>query len=102
MLASRVCHARAAAIIAAAKRAARDCLWQSAAKAKAGGLLEPPASLPSCQERPVSDDDPANSSKQRLLMLLAFSAVYVMWGSTYLAIRVGVRSLPLLPSGCAS
>jgi drug/metabolite transporter (DMT)-like permease len=27
-------------------------------------------------------------------MVLAFAAVYVIWGSTYLAIRIGVRSLP--------
>jgi drug/metabolite transporter (DMT)-like permease len=34
-------------------------------------------------------------------MVLAFAAVYVIWGSTYLAIRVGVRSLPpFLMSGC--
>ncbi len=34
-------------------------------------------------------------------MVLAFAAVYVIWGSTYLAIRVGVRSVPpLLLSGC--
>jgi drug/metabolite transporter (DMT)-like permease len=50
------------------------------------------------------DDDPDNSSApapaaarapdSRLLMVLAFAAVYLIWGSTYLAIRVGVRSLP--------
>jgi drug/metabolite transporter (DMT)-like permease len=34
-------------------------------------------------------------------MLLAFAAVYLIWGSTYLAIRVGVRSIPpFLMSGC--
>jgi drug/metabolite transporter (DMT)-like permease len=34
-------------------------------------------------------------------MTLAFAAVYVIWGSTYLAIRVGVRTLPpFLMSGC--
>jgi drug/metabolite transporter (DMT)-like permease len=51
----------------------------------------------------VSDDnDPDNSLRlarrlspdNRLLTVLAFAAVYVIWGSTYLAIRVGVRSLP--------
>jgi drug/metabolite transporter (DMT)-like permease len=30
------------------------------------------------------------------LLLLAFAAVYVIWGSTYLAIRVGVESFPPL------
>jgi drug/metabolite transporter (DMT)-like permease len=50
----------------------------------------------------VSDvDDPDHFRKHRLTMVLAFAAVYVIWGSTYLAIRVGVRSLPpLLLSGC--
>jgi drug/metabolite transporter (DMT)-like permease len=34
-------------------------------------------------------------------MVLAFAAVYLIWGSTYLAIRVGVRSLPpFLMAGC--
>jgi len=34
-------------------------------------------------------------------MAAAFAAVYLIWGSTYLAIRVGVRSVPpLLLSGC--
>ncbi len=31
---------------------------------------------------------------QRLKILLAFAVVYVVWGSTYLAIRVGVATLP--------
>jgi drug/metabolite transporter (DMT)-like permease len=50
----------------------------------------------------VSDDnDPDHSPGNRLKMVLAFAAVYVIWGSTYLAIRVGVRSLPpFLLSGC--
>lgn len=30
----------------------------------------------------------------RSKILLAFAAVYVVWGSTYLAIRIGVQSLP--------
>lgn len=30
----------------------------------------------------------------RILLLAAFAAVYVIWGSTYLAIRVGVETLP--------
>jgi drug/metabolite transporter (DMT)-like permease len=50
----------------------------------------------------VSDDnDPDHPRNHRLLMVLAFSAVYVIWGSTYLAIRVGVRTLPPFSlSGC--
>ena len=35
------------------------------------------------------------------LEVLAFAAIYLIWGSTYLAIRVGVRSLPpFLMAGC--
>jgi drug/metabolite transporter (DMT)-like permease len=36
---------------------------------------------------------PAGSST---LLLLAFAAVYIIWGSTYLAIRIGVESFPPL------
>jgi drug/metabolite transporter (DMT)-like permease len=32
--------------------------------------------------------------KRRLQTLLAFATVYLIWGSSYLAIRVGVRELP--------
>jgi drug/metabolite transporter (DMT)-like permease len=36
-----------------------------------------------------------------LFQMVAFAAVYLIWGSTYLAIRVGVRSLPpFLMAGC--
>jgi drug/metabolite transporter (DMT)-like permease len=31
---------------------------------------------------------------QRTLVLLSFASVYVLWGSTYFAIRVGVESIP--------
>ena len=30
----------------------------------------------------------------RLLVILAFAAVYVLWGSTYLAIRYAIETLP--------
>src|SRR5205814_7190559 len=30
------------------------------------------------------------------LVLVAFAAVYLVWGSTYLALRIGVVSFPLL------
>ena len=30
----------------------------------------------------------------RAQLVLAFAAVYVLWGSTYLAIRFGVETLP--------
>jgi drug/metabolite transporter (DMT)-like permease len=50
------------------------------------------------------DDDPDNRDPRQnglLLQVLAFAAIYLIWGSTYLAIRVGVRSLPpFLMAGC--
>ena len=35
-------------------------------------------------------DDQANT----WLFIVAFAAVYVLWGSTYLAIRFGVKTIP--------
>jgi drug/metabolite transporter (DMT)-like permease len=43
--------------------------------------------------------DPART--KALLQVLAFAAVYLIWGSTYLAIRIAVTSLPpFLMAGC--
>jgi drug/metabolite transporter (DMT)-like permease len=39
---------------------------------------------------------PHASTGSRTLLLAAFAAVYVIWGSTYLAIRIGVESVPPL------
>ena len=39
---------------------------------------------------------PHTPARMRTLVLLAFAAVYVVWGSTYLAIRIGVESFPPL------
>lgn len=36
----------------------------------------------------------AKGSRPRAEILLAFAAVYVLWGSTYLAIRIGVETIP--------
>ena len=33
-------------------------------------------------------------ANRRLITLLAFATVYLVWGSSYLAIRVGVQDLP--------
>src|SRR3979490_2661868 len=35
-------------------------------------------------------------ARMTTLLLLAFAAVYVVWGSTYLAIRIGIESFPPL------
>ena len=51
-------------------------------------------------EDPPNQPTPSSESAQ-LKTALAFAAVYLIWGSTYLAIRVGVRSIPpFLMSGC--
>ena len=36
----------------------------------------------------------SSDSRQRLQILAAFAVVYLVWGSTYLAIRIGVRDIP--------
>jgi len=55
-------------------------------------------------QRPPSDAPPDSArpaSAKVWLEVLAFAAIYLIWGSTYLAIRVGVRSLPpFLMAGC--
>ena len=33
-------------------------------------------------------------ARQRLQLVLAFAVVYVVWGSTFLAIRIGIVDLP--------
>ena len=52
--------------------------------------------------RDSKDPDPTQPGRHRLLFqILAFAAIYLIWGSTYLAIRVGVRSIPpFLMAGC--
>lgn len=42
--------------------------------------------------RPVTATSPTIPS--RLALILAFTAIYLIWGSTYLAIRVAVETLP--------
>src|SRR5712692_7278758 len=39
---------------------------------------------------------PRGPARMTTLVLLAFAAVYVVWGSTYLAIRIGIESFPPL------
>ncbi|MCI0349618.1 MAG: EamA family transporter [Acidobacteriales bacterium] len=39
---------------------------------------------------------PGNSTRERTLVLFAFFAIYVIWGSTYLAIRYAVETIPPL------
>lgn len=37
-----------------------------------------------------------SSRREKLLVLAAFAAVYIIWGSTYLAIAIGIESFPTL------
>src|SRR3977135_3370940 len=39
---------------------------------------------------------PPTPARTTTLVLMAFAAVYVVWGSTYLAIRIGIESFPPL------
>jgi drug/metabolite transporter (DMT)-like permease len=39
---------------------------------------------------------PQDHARTTTLVLVAFAAVYVVWGSTYLAIRIGIESFPPL------
>jgi drug/metabolite transporter (DMT)-like permease len=56
---------------------------------------------PAQSARPAATATATAARNHRALLVLAFAAVYLIWGSTYLAIRVGVRSLPpFLMSGC--
>jgi len=42
----------------------------------------------------VPDTSPFRRPPSRTELVLAFAAVYVLWGSTYLGIRVGVETIP--------
>jgi drug/metabolite transporter (DMT)-like permease len=45
--------------------------------------------------------EPSPSTPSRTLVLVAFATVYIVWGSTYLAIRVAIETLPpFLMAGC--
>jgi drug/metabolite transporter (DMT)-like permease len=49
-------------------------------------------SSPSVSE--VSPATPRGSTAPRTLVLVSFAAVYILWGSTYFFIRIGVESIP--------
>lgn len=69
--------------------------------------LDRPTVVPS--ERPITRDDstrspgssanplvppPSPSAPTRSALILAFAAIYLIWGSTYLGIRVAIESMP--------
>jgi drug/metabolite transporter (DMT)-like permease len=45
---------------------------------------------------PTATPDPGHAESNPTLLLAAFAAVYLVWGSTFLAIRIGDESLPPL------
>ena len=49
-------------------------------------------SSPSVSE--ISPAIPRGSTAPRTLVLVSFAAVYILWGSTYFFIRIGVESIP--------
>jgi drug/metabolite transporter (DMT)-like permease len=53
------------------------------------GTLQPTPAAPA----PSSDSHPGRTST---VVLIAFALVYLVWGSTYLAIRIGIESFPPL------
>src|ERR1700724_3174959 len=57
--------------------------------------------LPSCRgarrgEHPPPSFLPIMSSPKRIWIIIAFAALYLIWGSTYLAILFAIRSIPPL------
>jgi drug/metabolite transporter (DMT)-like permease len=48
-----------------------------------------------------SEESPGSRRAPRTLVLCAFAAIYVIWGSTYLGIRFAVESLPPFLMGAA-
>ena len=58
---------------------------------------ETTSSNDSCEHRPVSDASHTASAHKPApfsLVLAAFAAVYIIWGSTYLGIRFAVQTIP--------
>jgi drug/metabolite transporter (DMT)-like permease len=48
------------------------------------------------QQKMPTTAPPQTPARMTTLVLVAFAAVYVVWGSTYLAIRIGIESFPPL------
>jgi len=46
------------------------------------------------QEPPIAHTAPSTAPPSRAKILIAFLAIYIIWGSTYLFIRFGVETLP--------
>jgi drug/metabolite transporter (DMT)-like permease len=53
-------------------------------------------SMLECDPAPSAPAAQAPTSRTSTLVIIAFGLVYVVWGSTYLAIRVGIESFPPL------
>src|ERR1700747_3226713 len=53
-------------------------------------------SMLECDSAPSAPAAQAPTSRTSTLVIIAFGLVYVVWGSTYRAIRVGIESFPPL------
>ncbi len=48
------------------------------------------------EEAPASVSTPSLARTHRVTVVLAFLSIYLIWGSTYLAIRYAVETIPPL------
>ncbi|HET8948655.1 MAG TPA: EamA family transporter [Candidatus Polarisedimenticolia bacterium] len=53
-----------------------------------------PAAVPQEDDKPAAAPADAERRRHNFLVALNFAAVYILWGSTYLGIRAGLRDLP--------
>src|SRR5439155_21954075 len=81
--AMRAIPPRAAVAAETVRGSGRVDSTRDAAAPGAAALLESGASMQDTAE-----------SRHRFLIALNFAAVYTLWGSTYLAIRFGIKDLP--------
>lgn len=83
--------------------AATEAPRRDAAGATPGAPAEPAPPTPNATQGATPNGEPnapaAAPRPRRAALLAAYAAVYVIWGSTYLAIRYGIATLP--PFGMA-
>jgi drug/metabolite transporter (DMT)-like permease len=60
------------------------------------GKMSTPTVAPSTDKGAPAAVAHETAKRHAILLILAFAAVYIVWGSTYLAIAVGIESFPTL------
>lgn len=55
--------------------------------------------LSPAETSPIIPVNPSSTSPSRAALILAFAAIYLIWGSTYLGIRVAIETMPPLLMG---